>query len=111
MLFSVETVRLSRGNTGTRLRVTRSSRKRQKVFSTRVREKRRTTGFFGLSTSSSVPLHPVQELLSTFRVFDVLDPDVHPLLDVSVANDFVDDDTNSTRGDVINDASPSVDGV
>lgn len=37
----------------------------------------------------------------------MLDPDVHPFLDVSVANDLVDDDTNSTRGNVIDNSSPA----
>ena len=38
----------------------------------------------------------------------MFDPDVHPLLNVSVADDLVDDDTNSTRGDVVDDASSTV---
>lgn len=74
-----------------------------------IRENQRTTGFFGLSARSSVPLHPVQELLPAPRVSQVLDPDVHPFLDVSIADDLVDDDTNSTGGDVIDDTSPTVD--
>jgi len=36
---------------------------------------------------------------------DVLDPNVHPFLDVTVADDLVDDDTNSTRGNVVDNAS------
>jgi hypothetical protein len=38
----------------------------------------------------------------------VLDPDVHPLLDVTVTDDLVDDDTNSARSDVIDDAGSTV---
>ena len=40
----------------------------------------------------------------------MLDPDVHPFLNVSVADDLVDNDTNSARGDVIDDASPTING-
>jgi hypothetical protein len=39
----------------------------------------------------------------------VLDPNVHPFLDVPVADDLVDNNTNSTGSDVINDTSPTVD--
>jgi hypothetical protein len=52
-----------------------------------------------------VPLHPVQELLPTFRVPHVLNTEVHALLDVAVANDLVDDDTDSMGGDIVDDAS------
>ena len=38
----------------------------------------------------------------------MLDPDVHPLLDVSVADDLVDDDTNSTGSDIVDNASSTV---
>ena len=34
----------------------------------------------------------------------MFDPDIHPLLDVTVADDLVDDDTGSARGDVVDDA-------
>ena len=35
---------------------------------------------------------------------DVLDPDVHSLLDVTVSDDLVDDDTNSTGSDIVDNA-------
>jgi len=55
-----------------------------------------------------VPLHPVQELLPAFRVLHVLDTEVHSLLDVTVANNLIDDDTDSVGGDIVDNASPSV---
>ena len=72
------------------------------------RGNRRTTGFFGLGAYSSVPFHPIQELLPAPRVPDVLDPDVYPLLDVTVTDDLVDNNTDSARGDVVDDASSTV---
>lgn len=108
MLCSVETVRLLRGNPGTRLRTTRSEQKDQKGSSTQTGGSQRTTRFFSLSTRRGVPLHPVQELLPALRVLDVLDPEVHPLLDITVANDLVDNDTNGTRGDIVDDAGSTV---
>jgi len=38
----------------------------------------------------------------------VLDPDVYPLLDVTVTDNLVDNDTDSTRGDIVDDASSAV---
>ena len=54
-----------------------------------------------------VPLDTVKELLPALRVPDVLNPNVHPLLDVAVADDLVDDDANSTWGDVVDDTGPA----
>jgi hypothetical protein len=54
-----------------------------------------------------VPLHPVQELLPAFRVLHVLNTEVHPLLNVAVANNLVDDDTDSMGSDIVDNASPS----
>lgn len=54
-----------------------------------------------------VALHPVQELLATFRMSDMLNPEVHPLLQISVANYFVDNNTNGGRGDVVDDTGSS----
>lgn len=35
----------------------------------------------------------------------MLDPDVYPLLDVTVANDLVDDNTNGTGSDIVDNPS------
>ena len=37
----------------------------------------------------------------------MLDPNVHPLLDVTVADNLVDDDTNSTGSDIVDNPSPA----
>ena len=55
-----------------------------------------------------VPLDTVKELLPALRVPDVLNTDVHSLLDVAVADDLVDDDTHRTGGNVVDDTSAPV---
>ena len=55
-----------------------------------------------------VPLDTVKELLPALRVPNVLNADVHPLLDVAVADNLVDDDTDSVGGDIVDDTSATV---
>lgn len=55
-----------------------------------------------------VPLDTVEELLPALRVSDVLNTDVHPLLDVAVANDLVNDDTDRMRCNVVDNTSATI---
>lgn len=66
------------------------------------------TVLLGLSLQSSVLLDSVQELLTTLRVLDVLNSQVDLLLDISVANNLVDKNTDGGLGDVVNDTSLTV---
>lgn len=66
------------------------------------------TLLLSLALLDGVLLDTVEELFSGSGVVDVLDADVHSLLDVSVADALVDYDTNGGLGDVVYDASLSV---
>lgn len=64
--------------------------------------------FPGLALLLSVGLDTVDELGSALGVVDVLDANVHALLDKAVADLLVDDDTEGGLGDVVDDTSLSV---
>lgn len=62
----------------------------------------------GLGLQGGVLLHSAQEVLSGSRQTDVLDAEVDTLLDVSVLDPLVDDDTDSGLGHVVNDTGLAV---
>jgi hypothetical protein len=108
----METVRESRGRAGTRRSETRSvGRASQHVHGLDEQRVGRTAGLLRLHVRGVVRLHAVEELLSALRVLDVLDADVHALLDVPVADDLVHDDAHSVWCDVVHDARAPVDRV
>lgn len=62
----------------------------------------------GLTLQSGVLLDSVQEFLTALGVLDVLNTEVDTLLEVSVTNNLVDDDTNRGLGDVVDDTSSTL---
>jgi len=56
----------------------------------------------------SVGLDTIDELLSAFGVLDVLSTDVHTLLNVSVADELVEDDSEGGLGDVVDNTGLTV---
>jgi len=56
----------------------------------------------------SVGLDTVDELLSALGVLDVLNADVHTLLNVSVADELVEDDSEGGLGDVVDNTGLTV---
>lgn len=61
-----------------------------------------------LGLGRGVLLHPAQEAVSGSRRADVLDAEVDTLLDVSVLDLLVDNDTDSGLGDVVDDTGLAV---
>ena len=67
-----------------------------------------TTSLLGFSSQLCILLHPIQEILTAFGVSDVLNTDVHALLNVTVSDDLVHNDTNCSWGDVVDDAGAAI---
>jgi hypothetical protein len=67
-----------------------------------------TAGLLRLDVRGVVGLHAVEELLPALRVLDVLDADVHPLLEVAVADDLVHDHADRVWCDVVHDPRPAI---
>ena len=66
------------------------------------------TILLGLDLGSSVLLDATQEIITALGVLDVLNADVDALLEETVTNLLVDDDTNSGLGNVVDDTGASV---
>ena len=62
----------------------------------------------GLLLLGSVSLDTVQELLSALGVVDVLDTDVYPLLQVTVSDFLIDNNTEGGLGDIVDNTGLSV---
>lgn len=66
------------------------------------------TLLMGLALLLGILLDTIDEILTGTRVLDVLDPDADALLDVAVADDLVQEDTDGGLGHVVDNAGLAV---
>jgi len=67
-----------------------------------------TTSFLGFLLLLSVGNNTVQEFLTTLGVLDVFNTDVDTLLQITVTNVLVNEDTDGRLGDIVNDTGTTV---
>jgi hypothetical protein len=67
-----------------------------------------TALLLGFSPQSNIFFNTVQEYLTTLRVPDMLNPQVDTLFNKSISNPLVDQNTNSSGGNIVDDTSAPI---
>ena len=102
----MEMVYAARGRPGTRfMEIFSATPQRINQRSLRDKVRRLTALLLGLLGGHSVGLDTGQEVLARVGVADVLDSEVHALLNVSVANNLLHEDTDGAGGDIVYNSS------